>query len=146
MGLQLPKNLLYRINGPRIVHETLDNETIIIDFDTGTYYSLSGTAYWIWFLIEKKQALVQIVNQITTSYTGEPEQIDAAVRQFVGKLAQAEIIVKTEAPLGVAEPLVLANKVPFTPPILEEHTDIQDLLLLDPIHEVGKQGWPMRQA
>lgn len=136
----------YRINTPRIAYETLDNETIIIDFDTGTYYNLSGTAYWIWLLLEKDQAVETIIQQITTHFAGNQEEIEAAIRQFVGKLAQVEIIVKTTAPQSRFVPLLPTQQSLFTPPILEEHSDIQDLLLLDPIHEVSKQGWPMRNA
>lgn len=134
----------YRINTPRFVHETLDDETIIIDFEVGTYYSLSGTAHWILFLIEKKQSVAEVVNQITTHYAGEQEEIEAAVRQFIGQLAQVEIIIKGEPSLLTVPSLPLAHRELFATPILEEHTDIQDLLLLDPIHEVGKHGWPMR--
>jgi hypothetical protein len=27
-------------------------------------------------------------------------------------------------------------------PVLNKYTDMQDLLLLDPIHEVDERGWP----
>jgi hypothetical protein len=136
----------YRMNLPRIAHETLDNETIIIDFDRGTYYSLQDTSHWIWHLLEKMLSVEEIIDQTTTCFTGEQEEMEAAVRQFVGKLAQAELIVKTTAPLAKTSPLLAVHQGPFTPPLLEEHSDIQDLLLLDPIHEVSKQGWPMRNA
>ncbi len=136
----------YCMNTPRFAHETLDDETIIIDFDLGTYYSLSGTAHWIWFLIEKKHSVVEVVSQITAHYAGEQEEIEAAVRQFIGQLAQAEIIVKGEPSLSTITSLPLTHRELFATPILEEHTDIQDLLLLDPIHEVGKHGWPMRNS
>lgn len=136
----------YRINLPRVAHETLDNETIIIDFDKGTYYSLSGTAYRIWSLIEQGSSVEAIIDQITACYSGEEEKIEAAVRQFLGKLVQAEMIVETNGALSVVPFPAVVHKEPFTPPLLEEYTDIQDLLLLDPIHEVGKHGWPMRKA
>lgn len=137
----------YRLNTPRVVHETLDDETIIIDFETGTYYSLTGVAHWVLFLLIQEQSVAQVVDQIAACYDGEQEEIDVAVRQFIGNLAATSIIVKVIAPVSVAAvALPLTPKSPFTLPQLEEHTDIQDLLLLDPIHEVSKQGWPMRQA
>lgn len=135
----------YRMNTPRVVHETLDDETIIIDFETGTYYSLNGVAHWILFLLIQQQSVAQVVDQITASYSGEQEEIDEAIRQFIGNLAAASIITPVAAPLSpMPMTLPLTQKAPFTPPLLEEQTDIQDLLLLDPIHEVSKQGWPMR--
>jgi hypothetical protein len=30
----------------------------------------------------------------------------------------------------------------FEPPVLEKFTDMQDLILLDPVHEVDERGWP----
>ncbi len=33
-------------------------------------------------------------------------------------------------------------KPPFRAPSLEKYTDMEALLLLDPIHEVGQTGWP----
>jgi hypothetical protein len=38
------------------------------------------------------------------------------------------------APIGTAE---------FHAPVLQVYSDMQDLLLLDPIHEVDATGWPM---
>ena len=134
----------YCVNMPRVAHETLDDETIIIDFEQGTYYSLAGISHWIWFLLTKEQSVAQIVNQITLHYTGEQEEIEAAVRQFIGQLAQGHLIVQTDKLPALSVTLPLRQPAPFSPPCLEEHTDIQDLLLLDPIHEVGQQGWPMR--
>jgi hypothetical protein len=137
----------YRINMPRVVHETLDDETIVIDFETGTYYSLVGVAHWILLLLTQHQTVAQVVDQIVTHYTGDQEEIDEAVRQFIGNLAAASVIVPIAVPVPpVAVALPLTQKAPFTPPLLEEQTDIQDLLLLDPIHEVSKQGWPMRKV
>jgi len=38
----------YRINEPRVAHETLDDERIIIDFETGVNYSSRSEAMLIW--------------------------------------------------------------------------------------------------
>ena len=34
------------------------------------------------------------------------------------------------------------NKIPFEEPKLEKYSDMEDLLLLDPIHDVEDEGWP----
>ena len=33
----------------------------------------------------------------------------------------------------------------FEAPSLEKYTDMQDLVLLDPVHEVDQTGWPRQQ-
>ncbi len=34
------------------------------------------------------------------------------------------------------------SKTPFQIPVLDVYSDMQDLLLLDPIHDVDETGWP----
>ena len=136
----------YRLNRPRIADETIDDETIIIDFETGTYYSLQDTANQIWLLLQAEGSIEEIVSQLSDCYGGETEEIDASVRQFIGTLVQAEVIVEAQAPLARLAVPPLTAKTRFVPPSLEKHSDIQDLLLLDPIHEVAQSGWPMRKG
>jgi hypothetical protein len=38
-----------------------------------------------------------------------------------------------------------ARAVAFVPPSLAKFQDMQDLLLLDPIHETDEPGWPARK-
>ena len=33
----------------------------------------------------------------------------------------------------------------FEKPVLQKHTDMQELLLLDPIHEIDEKGWPSKK-
>ncbi len=33
--------------------------------------------------------------------------------------------------------------VPYTSPVLETFSDMQEILLLDPVHDVDKAGWPI---
>lgn len=137
--------MYYRINSPQVVHETIDGETIIIDFESGTYYSVREVANQIWAWIGEGNHVDQIVAQALTHYTGEPSEIESTVRAFMSNLAKETLIV-------TAEPTTLPSvhpsagvREPFTPPLLERYTDMQDLLLLDPIHEVDEQGWPQRK-
>jgi hypothetical protein len=37
-----------------------------------------------------------------------------------------------------------ASRRPFDEPLVERFTDMQNLLLLDPIHEVTEEGWPQQ--
>lgn len=138
--------MTYHIHTPRVVHETIDDETIVIDFDTGAYYSLRATANDIWRLLENASA-GQIVEALRQRYTGDPAHIESSVHAFLEQLAQAELVVETDGgtSLALPTPVAQASEI-FTPPILEVYTDMQELLLLDPIHEVDAQGWPARKA
>ncbi|MCA1554989.1 MAG: PqqD family protein, partial [Chloroflexi bacterium] len=43
-----------------------------------------------------------------------------------------------------SESPVTRSALPFEPPSLQRFTDMQDILLVDPIHEVDESGWPQR--
>jgi hypothetical protein len=135
----------YRINTPQIVFESIDDETIIIDFESGTYYSVRDGANQIWKWLNEGKSVDQIVDQTLSRYNGNQSEIESLARQFISNLAQEGLIVEAEArELHPQEPTT-EGSTPFIMPILERYTDMQDLLLLDPIHEVDPQGWPLRR-
>jgi len=39
-----------------------------------------------------------------------------------------------------------ADNARFQPPTLNKYTDMRDMLLLDPIHDVGESGWPVPKS
>jgi hypothetical protein len=49
----------------------------------------------------------------------------------------------TLSPNGAASGGLSAG-LAYVPPVMNKHSDMQELLLLDPIHEVDEAGWPSR--
>jgi Coenzyme PQQ synthesis protein D (PqqD) len=135
----------FQVNSANVISETIDGETIIIDLTTGTYFSLRGTGAEIWDLIETGTADTQIVERLVGSYEGEPGEIAAAVQHLLGELECDRLIARVEGPQ--ASPAVVNGRAEgtrrrFAAPSLEKHTDMQDLVLLDPVHQVDATGWP----
>jgi hypothetical protein len=140
----------FRVNKPRVVHETIDNEVVLIDFDTGSYYSLDRVGADVWGFVESGATLCQIVDGIACRYDGDHGNMEAAVRQLLAELLQENLVVPDET--GEAENIenhttrgeaAPQTKRPgFEVPFLQKYTDMQELLLLDPIHEVDETGWP----
>lgn len=138
----------FRVNSPTVIHETIDNEVIIINLDTGSYYSLEKTGADIWNLIVDKVAAGEIVATLGQRYSGNRTEIEGAIRQFLSVLEEEGLIVKdraTDLPESKSLPLppvtasdgVLAL---FEPPVLRKYTDMQEFILLDPIHEAEEPG------
>lgn len=79
-------------------------------------------------------------------YDGPADAIAAGVQQLVAELQAEDLIVPAAQPAAAAlSPLAPENgqRPRFQPPVLEKFTDMADLLLLDPIHEVDEMGgWP----
>jgi hypothetical protein len=137
----------FRINTPRIVHETIDGETIIIDFDNGSYFSLEGSGAAVWDLLVQNVSVEDTIATLIQRFPGNAAAIKPAVEQFLSELQREELIVPVED--ARSKPAAASNETVsgavFTTPTINKFTDMQDLLLLDPIHEVNEQGWPMRK-
>ncbi len=140
-----------RINTPKIVHETIDGETVILNLDNGNYYSLVGIGAQIWGFIENGAPEHEIIDKVKCAYKNNGTDIDAAVNKFVSELRQEGLTVPDIAgthasfqwPAEQPGPGLNAEKQAFSAPVLNKYSDMQDLLLLDPIHDVDEEaGWP----
>ncbi|HYZ79488.1 MAG TPA: PqqD family protein [Gaiellaceae bacterium] len=136
----------FRVNSPNVIHETIEGEVILIDLKTGTYYSLRETGAAIWEAIDRGAGLDEIEGALELRYDGSPDEMREAVRKLVGEL-EREGLIRAEQVDGAptaGQPVfeLHGTRQPFEAPSLEKHTDMQDLILLDPVHEVSAQGWP----
>ena len=134
------------VNEPSVVSETIDGEVVIINLDQGSYYSLRGAAAEIWQGLQDGLDTAALRQRIEMRFDGDAAEIDRAVSDFLGQLLKEEILrpgsgeESTETVAAVAP--VSGEKTPFVAPLLEKFTDMEHLLLLDPIHEVDDVGWP----
>lgn len=140
-------NQRFRVNTPTVTHETIDGEAVIINLDSGNYYSLVEVGSFIWGLVEKGASASEVHNVILQTYQGDAQDIDRGVQELMAQLQQENLIVPVD---GAGEALDLTQVVPannheklsFNPPSLHKYSDMQELLLLDPIHDVDDAGWP----
>jgi hypothetical protein len=124
---------------------------VIIHLAQGTYYSLNQSAAAIWQLLQQGANLAEITTQLCTLYQSSSGEITRSLPNFVSELVQEQLIVSTN-PSPSTNVVVNAVTPPqeftghsFIIPTLQKFTDMQELLLLDPIHEVDHSGWPHRQ-
>jgi hypothetical protein len=129
---------------PQVIHETIDGETIIIDLVSGTYYSLQGTGPEIWNRLAGGQSATRIVDGLAPGHAGDRAEVEAAVAAFLRELESEQLIAPAESNgNGMAAEADGAEAAgPFAPPKLEKYTDMQDIILLDPVHKVDDRGWP----
>ncbi|PSB02892.1 PqqD family protein [Merismopedia glauca] len=140
----------FRINSPKVVHETIEGEVVVVNLDRGDYYSLAKVGADIWDGIARGISQDNLITEISHRYDGSYEEIKASIDIFIEKLQLEKLIVLESANTaaiannGTQETPsnTIKDKAKFEPPTLEKFTDMQDLLLLDPIHEVEETGWP----
>ena len=134
----------FRVNTPPVIHQTLDGEVIVINLDTGTYYSIAGPGAEIWAAVERGSSVEETVEEALHRYDAGRPILEQAVKRFVDELLQEQLLVPAgedaQAPASAARNG--AAVAPFAEPFLNRYTDMQELLMLDPIHEVDEHGWP----
>lgn len=140
----------HRVNSPNVIHETIEGEVILIDLKTGTYYSLRGVGAAIWQGIVAGADGERIADELLRRYDASNGQAADAVKNLIGELESESLIRADDGDGDAAEIPMFENgagtRLPFEPPVLEKHTDMQDLILLDPVHEVGAEGWPQTKS
>ena len=139
-----------KINEPNVVHENIDGETVILNLDSGNYYSIVDVGADIWNYIEKGAPVIEIMPLILENYECSRGDEENDVNSFITQLQQEGLVIPIDNKLADS-PLpnnwkeqitAKKNKTVFNVPVLNKYTDMQDLLLLDPIHEVDATGWP----
>jgi hypothetical protein len=130
-----------------VLHESIDGEVIVIDLRTGSYYSMQGSAAEVWELVQRSPGATaaQLVEALAEYYEDHNATLAQGVVRFVEELAE-EGLVDALAPSDKRASIGLPEKngrpAAFSRPVLEKYTDMQDLVLLDPVHQVDEGGWP----
>ena len=141
---------------PKIVSETIDGEVIILNLDRGRYYSLTLAGTAAWEAIGRAASGEEIVQELLARYDGARSEVEDAVHQLLDELRREELILPLppEADGTATSPPNVSTgsdkgqgtRPTFQAPVLQTYTDMEDLLLLDPIHEVDESGWPNRPS
>jgi hypothetical protein len=137
----------FSVNQRDVIFETIDGEVLILNLKTGVYYSAEGTAAEVWEKMTGRMSLHQIVEELSTTYEVASAEVEGAVLSFVNELLAEELILDGAAAASNGERPPLdthQGRAVYNPPSLKKYTDMQELLLLDPIHEVDEAaGWPV---
>jgi hypothetical protein len=118
-------------NRPAVLDETFDGEAVLVNLETGRYYALDAAASRWW-------SALGVGVSFEVLEAALPDAGVAELAAFVARL-DAEQLVRLEGELPSAGP-VAAEAIPQ----LQVFNDMEDLLRLDPIHdiELDGSGWP----
>jgi hypothetical protein len=139
----------YRVNSPQVIAETLGDETIIVNLATGHYFNLQRTAVEVWEALARQEDVSTIVLKLQAGYDAGDGVIESAVAQLISDFQAADLIVPEEgdgAPVEAPAAPSGGERRPFVAPTFATFTDMQDIILLDPVHEVDARGWPHAPA
>ncbi|MBA4096246.1 MAG: hypothetical protein C0484_05675 [Rhodospirillum sp.] len=133
----------YRISpSSNVSARSFGDEVIAANFVRGVYYSLLGPAAQIWEGLVAGVPLDRVVAEVSALSDAEPAAFAAATTSLVEALLAEGLLVEGPPAEEKAWQAVAGSEGQYGLPTLERFTDMEDLLLLDPVHDVEEMGWP----
>ena len=141
----------HRVNSPKVIHEFFDDEVVIVNLDSGCYYSTDKSGFAIFKLLIGHSSTLEVIQSLARAYDIPEENISKPINEFVNQLTNEALIVPDgeDLPEEIQAPTQPPATSPsslvrhFEAPVLNKYSDMKDLLLLDPIHDVDEKGWPI---
>lgn len=138
------------VNLAHVVHETIDGETILIHLGTGTYYSLDGVGAELWQLLADGREREELLAWLDAGYDADAGELERSLDALVRELLQEGLLTPEEiegtppaAAQGRPAPAPEGTRAQFVAPVLRKYTDMQEFMLVDPLHDVeADAGWP----
>jgi hypothetical protein len=131
---------------PQVIHEVIDGETMLVRLDSGNYYNMNATGGQVWAFIEKGASESQIVCEFNALYEDDKNIIGEQIAIFIKQLIAEELIFPNghspDAKADFKSDSLQQMTNLFEPPLINKYSDMQELLILDPIHDVSDAGWP----
>ena len=132
---------------PWVTHERLDDEVIAINLETGAYYALDDVAADCWIVAAGGAEVDDLVAIVVERYEVDEPRAREEIQRFVDELVDERLVMTDDGVHGGAPSLPAATgQRPYVTPAVQKYDDLEDLLLLDPIHEVDEAGWPVARA
>lgn len=99
------------------VSDTIGSDTIVINVKTGAYYSLTESGSEVWSAVQNEETTEQMIGFLLRFMEEGLIEVDASFDfESTSSAEESEVF--------------------------EKYTDMESILLADPIHEVDDQGWP----
>lgn len=137
-----------RVNAPRIAAQCIEGEVVAMDLKLGVYFHLQGTAAAMFEWIRQGCGSEEVVARLPQSFSDIPEDAKVHVDHFISELLRENLVVRAPERAGDGNFVLAgtgsrqAGRMSYTPPKIDRYEDLQDLLMVDPIHDSGEGGWP----
>ncbi len=137
----------YQLDNTNIATEIFDNEAVLINIPQGKYYSVRGnTGIRILEILQEPSGIDNILAVVRNEFDLDNE-INSLneIEVFINQLENENIIVPAQEAV-LFKPEQTDFKRPYEKVELEIFDDMQELIMLDPVHDVESfKGWPQKK-
>jgi hypothetical protein len=134
---------------PLLISQQFDSEVVLANYQNGVYYNLDGSAAQIWLGLKINRTVEEIGSAIAAATGGDVPSITQQVQAFVdsmlaeGLIAEGVADARSETSVETWAPVLSGT---FGPPEFQRFDNLRELLLMDPVHDAGEEGWPLRET
>jgi len=141
------RQIKFLLNNADIVYEEYPDETVIADLKHGVYFTLNRPAADMFSALITAPSRQTAERWLSEIYKVDQHKISEVVDSLVASLVDGNIVALSPAgdpDENLPVPLALrAAAKSFGIPEMLKYSDVEDLLKLDPVHEVEHEsGWP----
>jgi hypothetical protein len=86
------KKLKSVILNKNIAWKRVEDEAVVLNLDTGFYYSLNPISTKIWELLDKKKGIEEIIREILCEYDVEEKILRKDLKKLIEDLKQENLI------------------------------------------------------
>lgn len=140
-GFDIEDSQRYTMRSPNVVADAVDNEVVAVNLESGTYFSLFQQSAWLWTVLTSGQPVGRVVKAIKGHSPYSRDDVLAFLAELIGH-GLIEPLASEQSLDSVMEPLPKLPPAPFAPLVINVHRDLEDILLLDPVHDSDETGWP----
>ena len=93
--MNITANTIFQ-RSPSATHQSVAGEAIVIDLNTGSYYSLNETGTWLWENLDGQRNVGQLAQDLA-AFCNIPDQVDTVLTDLIellGNLAKEVLVVQ----------------------------------------------------
>lgn len=130
----------------QVVHDLIDDEVVVVHLGTGSYYSLRGPSLAAWVRLTTPSTIADVASVIAAAAGFEVDRAQVASVALLSYLLTEDLIM-SQHPVDVGGDAFDALEPDLRDALMvEKFTDVQELLTIDPVHDVDDRGWPSTES
>ncbi|WP_314961999.1 PqqD family protein [Bradyrhizobium cosmicum] len=133
---------------PLLISQQFDSEVVLANYQNGVYYNLDGSAAQVWLGLRANRTVEEIASALAAASGSDAASITQQVQAFVdsmlaeGLIAEGAGDARVETSMETWAPVLSGA---FAAPEFQRFDNLRELLLMDPVHDAGEEGWPLRE-
>ena len=126
-----------------ILFENYDDELILLDLSRGIYYTINRSGADCLLILLSASTTEDAELLISQRFEAPDNNIAFSIVSMIEQLSGFGVVIpRGENEAGLACEIAPGSGIVFTPPLVEQYKDIEDILKFDPVHDVTDGGWP----